>query len=122
VVAIFAREVTPALTSLVKKVDEATAKHEKDEMGSFLVVLSDDKAMRDQLKDLAKKEKIKETVLTVYASKGPEDYDIAKDADVTVLLYVKKKVKANYAFHKGELQDKQIEQIVADLPRILPQK
>jgi hypothetical protein len=122
VVAIFAREVTPALTSLVKKIDEATAKNEKDEMGSFVVMLSDDKAMRDQLKALAKKEKIKETVLTVYESKGPEDYDIAKDADVTVLLYVRKKVKVNYAFRKGELQDKQIEQILGALPKILPQK
>jgi hypothetical protein len=122
VVAIFAREVTPALTSLVKKIDEATAKNEKDEMGSFLVVLSDDKGMKDQLKSLAKKEKIKDTVLTVYGSKGPDDYDIAKDADVTVLLYLKKKVKVNYAFRKGELQDKQIEQIISDLPKILPKK
>jgi hypothetical protein len=122
VVAIFAREVTPALTSLVKKIDEATAKNEKDEMGSFVVLLSDDKDMKDKLKSLAKQEKIKETVLTVYESKGPDDYDIAKDADVTVLLYLKKKVKVNYAFRKGELQDKQIEKIVSDLPKILPQK
>ena len=119
---IFAREITDDLTSLVKKIDEATAQNEKDEMGSFIVMLSDDKGMKDQLKSLAKKEKIKETVLTVYESKGPEDYDIAKDADVTVLLYVRKKVKVNYAFRKGELQDKQIEQIVSDLPTILPKK
>jgi len=122
VVTIFAREVTPALTSLVKKVDEATAKHEKDEMGSFVVMLSDDKGMRDQLKALAKKENIKQTVLTVYASKGPDEYDITKDADVTVLLYVHKKVKANRAFRKGEFQNKQVEQILGDLPKILSQK
>jgi hypothetical protein len=120
VVTIFAREVTPALTSLVKKIDEATAKNDKDQMGSFVVMLSDDKAMKDTLKSLAKQEKIKHTALTVYDDpKGPEEYSIAQDAEVTVLLYVEKTVKVNYAFRKGELQDKQIEQVVKDLPKIL---
>jgi len=31
-------------------------------------------------------------------------------------------VKANYVFKKGELHEKDIEQIVADLSKILPEK
>ena len=43
-------------------------------------------------------------------------------ADVTVVLYYKHNVKANYAFKKGELKDKDIEKIVKDLSKILPEK
>ena len=39
---IFAREVSDPLTSLVKKIDEATAKNSSCRMGSFVVFLSDD--------------------------------------------------------------------------------
>ena len=34
---------------------------------------------------------------------------MCKDADVTVVLYNQHKVKANYAFKKGELKDKDID-------------
>jgi len=40
---IFAREVSDSLTSLVKKLDEATAKNSKSRMGSFVIFLSDGK-------------------------------------------------------------------------------
>jgi hypothetical protein len=111
------------LTSLVKKLDEATAKHVDDELGSFVVVLSDDQeATAKKLKELARKDKIKRTVLTVFDAAGPEDYKLAKEADVTVLLYVNREVKANFAFKMGDLTDKAVEKIVADLPKILPAK
>jgi hypothetical protein len=109
------------LTSLVKKLDEATAKHADDELGSFIVVLSDDQeATAKKLKELARKDKIKRTILTVFDAAGPEDYNLAKEADVTVLLYVNREVKANFAFKKGDLTEKAVEKIVADLPKILP--
>ena len=111
------------MTSLVKKIDEATAKHADDEMGSFVVVCTADQdGTAKKLKELARKEKIRHTVLTVYDAAGPEDYKLAKEADVTVLLYVDKEVKANYAFRKGEMTDKDIEKILAGLPKILPAK
>ncbi len=119
---IFAREVSGPLTSLVKKIDEATAKHSDCRMGSFVVFLSDDESLEKKLKDLAKKEKIDHTVLTIDNAAGPAGYDIPKAADVTVVLYVKKTVKANFAFKKGELKDKDIDTIVADVKKILPDK
>jgi hypothetical protein len=116
---IFAREVTGPLASLVKKIDEETVKHKSDRMGSFVVFLSDDEKLQDQLKDLAKKDDIKKCVLTIDNPAGPGAYKIAKDADVTVVLYENRTVKVNHAFKKGELNDSAIQQIVAEIPKIL---
>jgi hypothetical protein len=116
---IFAREVSGPLTSLVKKIDAENVKHKSDRMGSFVVFLSDDESLEKQLKSLAEKESIKTTVLTIDNPAGPPAYKVAKDADVTVVLYENRNVKANYAFKKGELNAQAIEKVVADLPKIL---
>ncbi len=119
---IFAREVSDPLTSLVKQIDAATAKNNSCSMGSFVVFCSDDEKLEGQLKDLAKKEKLDHIVLTIDNPQGPPKYKVAKDAEVTVVLYDKRKVKANYAFKKGELQDGDVSKIVADVTKILPKK
>jgi hypothetical protein len=119
---IFAREVTDGLTSLVKKIDEATAKNRTCRMGSFVVFCSDDEGLKKKLEELADKEKLKHTVLTIDNPAGPEDYDIAKDADVTVLLYNRQQVKVNHAYKKGELTEREVDRILSELPKILPDK
>jgi hypothetical protein len=119
---IFAREVSDPLTSLVKKIDAATEKHASERMCSFVVFLTDEENAKDKLKSLANKEKIKKTILTIDNVPGPEDYHIAKEADVTVVLYNRRVVEANYAFKKGELTSQKIEQIIGDLPKILSKK
>ncbi len=119
---IFAREVNDGLASLVKKIDEATAKNRDCRMGSFVVFCSDEEGLKKKLEDLADKDKLTRTILTIDNPAGPEGYDVAKDAEVTVVLYTKQKVKANYAFKKGELKDKDIERILGDLSKILPEK
>jgi hypothetical protein len=119
---IFAREVSDPLTSLVKKIDAATAKNSGCSMGSFVIFLNDDEGLEKKLKDLAKKDKIEKTVLAIGNARGVAGYDIPKDADVTVVLYTKRNVKANYAFKKGELKDKDIDAIAKDVTKILPQK
>jgi uncharacterized protein (DUF2126 family) len=119
---IFAREVSDPLTSLVKKIDAATAKNSDCRMGSFVVFLNDDENLEKKLKDLAKKDKIDKTVLAIASPRGVSGYDIPKDADITVVLYTKRNVKANYAFKKGELKDADIEKIVGDVSKIVPAK
>ncbi len=120
---IFAREISDPLTSLVKKIDKATQENSKARMGSFVVFVGAKEGMEDKIKDLAKKEGIKKTVLaTMSTASGPGKYKVAKDADVTVVLYVKHGVKANYAFKKGELKDKDIDKIVSDISKIVPEK
>jgi hypothetical protein len=120
---IFAREISDNLTGLVKKVDEATVKNAKARMGSFVVVCNDDEKMEEKLKELAKKEGIKKTVLSLVDRKaGPSGYELHPEADITVVMYTKRNTKAQYAFKKGELKEKDVASILEELPKILPAK
>jgi hypothetical protein len=119
---IFARQTSPELTKLIKKIDEATAKNKDYSMGSFVVFLSDSDKLEGELKELAKKEKLQQCVLSIDNLAGPEGYKVAKDADVTVVLYSKGIVRANHAFKKGELKDKAIDTVGSDVAKILPSK
>jgi hypothetical protein len=118
VAVVFAREITDGLTSLVKKLDAASAKNK--DLGTFVVFLGQEGDLKDKLKDLAKEHNIQNTILTIDNPAGPPKYKIAKDADVTVLFYTQKQVKANHAFKKGELKKSDVETIVKDLGKILP--
>ena len=120
---IFAREISDPLTSLVKKIDAATAKHSDASMGSFVVFLNDDENMEQKLKDFAKKEKLQHTVLSLMPNPaGPTGYNVNKEADVTVVLYNRQNVKVNHAYKKGELKEADVSKILEELPKILPSK
>jgi hypothetical protein len=119
---IFAREIGDRLTGLVKKLDEATGKNTECKMGSFVVFCSDDEALEKKLKELAEKEKLTHLVFVMEGAAGPVDYNVAKEADITVVLYVKHEVKANYAFKKGGMKEQDIDKIMGDLKKILPEK
>ena len=117
---IFARECTPEVAKLIKKIDACTAKNAKAKMGSFVVFLSDDSGLEAKLKDMAKKHNIQNCVLSIDNPAGPGKYEVSKTADITVVLYTDHKVKANHAFQKGELNDKAIDAVLADVKKILP--
>jgi hypothetical protein len=117
---VFAREVTPTLTKLIKKIDEETCKNEGCKMGSFVVFLNDKEGLENELKDMAKDANLKKCVLAIDNPSGPKDYNVSKDADVTVVMYTDHTVKANHAFKKGQLKDKDIETVVADVSKIVP--
>jgi hypothetical protein len=119
---VFARENSPALTKLIKKIDAATVSNKGADMGSYVVYLSDAPKLEAELKELAKKESLKQCVLSIDNPAGPEGYKVARDADVTVVLYTEGVVKANHSFKKGELKDADIEKVVADVSKILPKK
>lgn len=116
---IFARESSDTLTKLITKIDACTAKNSEARMGSFVVFLNDSEDLPKQLKKLVEKERISQTVLAVDNPAGPRGYKVAKDADVTVVLYRNHIVKANYAFGKGQLKKEDIDKIVSALPKIL---
>ncbi len=119
---IFAREISDNLSSLLKKIDSATVENKGCNMGSFVVFCSDDESLEKKLKDLAGKEHFKKIVLTIDNPSGPTRYKVAKDADVTVVLYTNRKVKANFAFKKGELKSADVDKIVGEIDKILPSK
>ena len=120
-VTIFARKITENLTSLVKKIDGLVAKNKDKKLSAFVVLLSEDAdADEAKLKELAKKHGIKTTPLTVFEGiAGPPNYKIAKDADVTVLMWERRKIKVNHAFRKDGLNKKSVAAIVADTGKIL---
>ena len=116
---IFARDPDENLVTLIKKLDAETVKNADKKMGSFAVFCNDSETLVGKLKDLAKKEVLKKFTLAVDNPTGPAPYNIAKDADVTVVLYNKSKVIANYAFKKGELKAGDVDRIVAEVSKIV---
>ena len=119
---VFAREISGPLTSLVKKLEEATVKNRDRKLGSFVVFLSDDAGTAEKLIALAEKEKIEQTILAFGEAAGPDGYDVAAESDVNVVLYTGRVVKASYAFKKGKLTTDDVTRIVGDLSKILPSK
>jgi uncharacterized lipoprotein YmbA len=101
------------LTSLVKKLDE-TLNKSSSKCGSFVVMLTDaPEEMETSLKSLAEKEGLKKVVLTIDNPQGPPNYKIAKEADVTVVLYKGRKVTKTFAFEKGKLTEKEVAELTA---------
>jgi hypothetical protein len=112
---VFARKPSDTLTSLVKKLDAAVG---EKKIKAFVCFLNDDEKLADEIKDLSMKAGIKNTPFAIDNPAGPDAYKIAKESDVTVLLYTKHEVKANHAFRKGELNAAAVEAIVKDLSKI----
>ncbi len=117
-VCVFARKTTEPLASLVKQIDKKIG--ENDKLKSFVVIVpKKGENPSEALKKLAEQAGIKHVPLTIGESPdGPPDYEIAKDADVTVLMWNGGTVKVNHAY-KGELADTDIHAIVADIPKLL---
>ena len=118
VAAVFAREITPGLTSLVKKLEQTASDSSSGRVGVFVVLLSDDDKAETKLKELAEKENLKKVVLTLDNPAGPQGYEIAKEADVTVLLYAQKKVKQNFAYEKGKFTEAEAGKVAAAMKEV----
>jgi hypothetical protein len=116
---IFAREASEPLTTLITKLDAVTVKNADKKMGSFAVFCNDSESLQAKLKNLADQQKLQKFTLAIDNPTGPEPYKIAKDADVTVVLYNRSKVIANYTFKKGELNAQSVEKIVAEASKIV---
>ena len=118
---VFARELTDDLASLVKKLDAVAEENKEKKVAGFIVLLSEDPDEDEKkVQEFAEKHGIKTLPLTIFDGvAGPPKYSLAKEADVTVHLYVKKEVKANHAFAKGDLTAEAIKQVVADTSKIL---
>ena len=116
---IFARKLDQPLIKLLAEIDAATARHGKQQMGSFVVFLSDDARLAERLSKFAEEKSLKQIVLSIDDPAGPDGFKVSPDADVTVVLYREHEVKSNHAFRAGELSEESIDRILADLPRIV---
>lgn len=114
---VFARKTTEPLASLVKQIDSKIGDNAK--LKSFVVFLNQEENAADDVRKFAEGAGIKNVPLTLHQDAGEvPSYEISKDADVTVLMWVDHKVKVNHAF-KGELTEENIRKIIADVPQIL---
>lgn len=121
-VMVFSRKADESLTGLVKKLDAAVEKNADEKLAAFVNLLGDNHgALEDNAKKLGKKVNAPNVpiVVPVEYENGPADYGINPAADVTVILAVKGKVVANRAYGPGQLNEKAVEQILSDVPKIL---
>jgi hypothetical protein len=120
-VIVFARQMSDPLARLVKGLDKALEDQKGKELRAWVTFLSDDQTSLDpKLVKWADKHAVRRVPLGVFEDVvGPPAYKLARDADVTVLLYVKQKVVSNFAFHAGELTDARADEVLKELPRIV---
>jgi hypothetical protein len=97
-VMVFARKSDATLASLVKGLDEAVSKNSEKQLKAFVNILGADKDKAEATaKALATETKSANVplVVPVEFENGPDNYGISPSAEVTVLLCVGGKVKAN---------------------------
>jgi len=105
------------LAGLVNKLDAEVAKAGKGKLCAAVVFLSDDDDMKDKVAKFKEANQLKHVSLAIDGSKGPEAYNIAKEADVTALLYNKRKVLKNHAFAKFATTD--VDAIIKDVGELI---
>jgi hypothetical protein len=101
------------LASLVKQIDSTKG------INSFVIFLSDEENIKDVAVKFAETNKVKNTVFAIDNVAGPKNYQIGKNAEITVLLYTGGEVKANHAYRKSDFNAKAVAAIVKDIPKIL---
>ena len=125
---IFAREVNDSLTGLVKTIDKqlndaSAGRGGQGKLGVFVILCSDDPTMRQQLEGLLAREGLKQVVLATHDSAGPAKYRVAREAELTVVIYENhSRVAANFAFENGDLEPASSQAIVQAVTRVLPNR
>jgi hypothetical protein len=120
-VVVFARSMSDPLGKLVQQLDKSVADHKAKDLRAWVTFLHDDQAALDpKVERWGKQHAVRNVPLGVFEDvDGPPSYRLARDADVTVLMYVNQKVVANFAFRAGELTDAKVNEVVQALPRIV---
>ena len=120
---IFARRLSEPLAKLLLKCDAAVAEQPKDAMRAWMTVLGEKTVSLDELAKWSKEVGLKQAPVGVFDDPdGPPSYKLHPDAEVTVLLFVKQKVLANFAFRPGELDDAAIAKVAETLPKLVEKK
>ena len=117
---VFARTLSDPLGKLVHKMDKLMAEHKAADLKAWVTFLAEDQTALDpHVVQWGQKHATGKVPMAVFEDLvGPPTYLLHREADVTVLLSVKQKVVANFAYRKGELNDAAIEQILKTVPRI----
>jgi hypothetical protein len=114
------------LTGLVKKIEQrlnAVAGKTARAPGVFVLLVNNADGLDQRLRAMAEREKLQRVNLCIAAP--PKNYEIAQEAEVTVVIYTHarrpaQRVTANFALRKGELDAAKTEAIVKALSAVLP--
>ncbi len=123
-VIVFARSLSDPLGKLVQRIDRSLAEHKTAELRGWVTFLAEDQTALDpKVVQWSQKHAIRNMPLGVFEDTvGPPAYLLAREADVTVLLSVKQRVVANFAFRAGELNDAATDAILKAIPKIAAAK
>jgi hypothetical protein len=122
VILVFARDLSGPLVTLARRLDGEVARNRSARLRAVVVVLSGEAGLEEKLTELGRQEGISNVSLAFMEPPGPKDYDLARAADVTVVLYGKRTVAANHAFMKGQLNEEAIAAVLRDVPRIIARR
>ncbi len=120
-VIVFARSLSDPLGKLVRRLDKALADHKKADLRGWVTFLAADTArFEGPVAKWGQKQAVRHLPLAVFTdADGPPSYRLTRDADVTVLLFVKQKVVANFAFRSGALTDAGIAEVARALEKMV---
>ena len=120
-VIVFARTLSEPLGKLAHGIDQAVGKHKDAELKAWITFLYDDQISVDgKIVKWAQQHAVGSVPIAVIEDVGgPPSYKLARDADVTVLLFVKQKVVANFAFREGELTNARIDEVLKAVPELV---
>ncbi|HET6573072.1 MAG TPA: hypothetical protein VFG68_05690 [Fimbriiglobus sp.] len=115
---VFARHTSAPLGKLLAKLDAETAARKDAGFKAWMTLLADT-ADLDGLAKWAQKQGLRAVPVGVFEdAAGPPAYKLAADADVTVLLFVGRKVVANFALRAGELTDAKVAEVATTLAKL----
>ncbi len=118
---IFARSLSEPLGKLAARLDKAMGTYKDSDFRAWVTLLHEDQTKVDaKVVQWSKKHALSGVTVAVFEDAGgPPSYKLNRDADVTVLLYVKQKVVANFAFREGELTDARIDEVLKAVPGLV---
>jgi hypothetical protein len=114
---VFIREFVPELPTLLKEIDEIIDQNRAVGLRGFAVLLTDEQRTAvSKLQTLAFDTKLNLplTIATIQAD-APSNQNVHPEAAVTVVLYRRQQVVANFAFRANELDRKGIDAVLAQV-------
>jgi hypothetical protein len=123
-VVVFARSLSEPLAKLARGLDRAMTEHKSAGLRCWVTFLHDDQpALDPKVVQWGQQHAIRSVPLGVFEdANGPPAYRLAREAEVTVLLFVKQKVIANFAFRAGELTDEKVAEVLQTVPKLVEKK
>lgn len=119
---VFARTLSEPLGKLLVKLDAETVTRKDAGFKAWMTHLAG-KADLDALAKWGQEQGLKNLPIGGFEDPdGPPAYKLHRDADVTVLLFVKEKVMSNFAFRKDELTDAKIADVLKAVPGLFEKK